>query len=67
MSNQDINSNLGIAEQLNSRRKNQWLEFVKRLFKEKPLSAFGLVIVVVLLVVGVFALQIAPHDYREQV
>jgi len=62
-----MNSDLDIAEQLISRRKNQWLEFLRRLFREKPLSAFGFVIVVMMLVVGVFALQIAPYDYREQV
>ena len=48
------------------KRRNRWLDFVVRLFREKPLAAMGLVIVVVLLATAIFADFIAPYDYREQ-
>ena len=48
------------------KRRNRWLDFVVRLFREKPLAAMGLVIVVVLLITAIFADFIAPYDYREQ-
>ena len=48
------------------KRRNRWLDFVVRLFREKPLAATGLVIVVVLLITAIFADFIAPYDYREQ-
>ena len=53
----------GVAQR---KRRNRWLDFVIRLFREKPLAAMGLVIVTVLLVTAVFADFIAPYDYREQ-
>ena len=53
----------GVAQR---KRRNRWLDFVIRLFREKPLAATGLVIVTVLLVTAVFADFIAPYDYREQ-
>ena len=48
------------------KRRNRWLDFVVRLFREKPLAATGLVIVAVLLLTAIFADFIAPYDYREQ-
>lgn len=39
--------------------------FLKRLFKEKPLGAFGGVIFCFLLFTGVFANFLAPHGYNE--
>jgi peptide/nickel transport system permease protein len=42
------------------------LEFLIRLFREKPLSATGFVIVAVLMLTAVSARGIAPHDYRQQ-
>ncbi len=53
----------GVAQR---KRRNRWLDFVVRLFREKPLAATGLVIVVVLLFTAIFADFIAPYDYREQ-
>ena len=54
---------LGVARR---KRRNRWLDFVVRLFREKPLAATGLVIVVVLLATAILADFIAPYDYREQ-
>ena len=53
----------GVAQR---KRRNRWLDFVIRLFREKPLAATGLVIVTVLLVTALLADFIAPYDYREQ-
>ena len=53
----------GVAQR---KRRNRWVDFVVRLFREKPLAATGLVIVTVLLLTAVFADFIAPYDYREQ-
>ena len=53
----------GVAQR---KRRNRWLDFVVRLFREKPLAATGLVIVVVMLVTALLADFIAPYDYREQ-
>jgi peptide/nickel transport system permease protein len=39
--------------------------FLGRLFKEKPLGAFGGIIFVLLLFTGVFANFLAPHGYNE--
>ena len=38
----------------------------RRLFKEKPLGAAGLIVVLLFLLTGVFANQLAPHDYADQ-
>ena len=58
---------LGIEQDLRRKRLNPWVDFVVRIFREKPLSAVGLVIVSLLLLMAVTAQWIAPHDYREQV
>lgn len=58
---------LGIEQDLRRKRLNPWVDFVVRIFREKPLSAVGLVIVSLLLIMAVTAQWIAPHDYREQV
>ena len=57
----------GLEQQLRRKRLNPWLDFVVRIFREKPLSAVGLVIVCLLLLMAATAQLIAPHDYREQV
>lgn len=53
----------GVAQR---KRRNRWVDFVVRLFREKPLAATGLVIVTVLLMTALLADFIAPYDYREQ-
>jgi peptide/nickel transport system permease protein len=55
-----------IEQKLQARRRNAWLGVLVRLFKTKPLGAFGFVIVALLLLVAIFANLIAPYNYREQ-
>ena len=58
---------IGLDEDLHRKRLNPWVDFVVRIFKYKPLSAVGLVIVCILLLMAVTAQWIAPYDYRAQV
>ncbi len=46
------------------RYRNRLVEFVYRLFTERPLGAVGAVICLVLLFTGIFADFIAPHGYN---
>ena len=48
-----------------NKKKNKFIIFLIRLFKEKPIGAAGLLIVILFLFVGIFADFIAPHDYYE--
>ena len=49
------------------RKRRHWLiEFLVRLFRDKPLGAIGLVVVVILSVMAVFAELIAPYGFAEQ-
>ena len=48
-----------------SKRRPFMLDLVKRLFREKPLGAFGLVVVLILLFAGIFADQLAPYAMNE--
>jgi peptide/nickel transport system permease protein len=48
-----------------TKRRSSLVDFLSRLFREKPLGAAGAVIVVVLLFTGIFAEQLAPYDYAE--
>jgi peptide/nickel transport system permease protein len=61
-------TSIGVALEQKVRRRRQapWLNFLIRLFRDKPLSAVGLVVVVLLLLVAIFANFISPYDYREQ-
>ena len=38
----------------------------RRLFREKPFGAAGLIVVLLFFLIGVFANQLAPHDYADQ-
>ena len=38
----------------------------RRLFKEKPFGAAGLIVVLLFFLIGMFANQLAPHDYADQ-
>ncbi len=49
-----------------SKRPPWWLEFVQRLFREKPLGAAGAVVVLVLIILAVFADLLAPFGFAEQ-
>lgn len=48
-----------------SKPRGPFLEFVHRLFREKPLGAIGAVVCVVFLITGVFSELIAPFGYNE--
>ena len=48
-----------------TKRRSPLVDFLSRLVREKPLGAAGAVIVVLLLLIGIFAEQLAPYDYAE--
>ena len=48
-----------------TQRRSPLVDFLSRLVREKPLGAAGAVIVVLLLLIGIFAEQLAPYDYAE--
>ncbi len=49
-----------------SKRPPWWLEFTKRLFREKPLGAAGAIVVLGLIILAVFADLLAPFGFAEQ-
>ncbi len=48
-----------------ARRPNRVLAFVIRLFREKPLGAFGFIICIIFLFAGIFADVIAPYGFNQ--
>ena len=50
---------------LPARRPNAFLVFVRRLFREKPLGAFGAVVFIVFLFCGIFADLLAPYGMNQ--
>ena len=50
---------------LGAGKKGRLQEFLSRLFREKPLGAAGLIIVIVFLFVGIFANVLAPHGMNN--
>jgi len=48
-----------------TRRPNRVLAFIVRLFREKPLGAFGFIICMIFLFAGIFADVIAPHGFNQ--
>ncbi len=49
----------------NGKRRGFFWDFTVRLFKEKPLGAFGAVIFLIMLFTGIFADWIAPYGYND--
>ena len=47
------------------RRQSRILEFFVRLFREKPLGAFGAIFCIIFLFAGIFADVIAPYGYNQ--
>lgn len=47
------------------KRRSGFLQFNKKLFTEKPLGAFGAIIILILLFTGIFADAIAPYGVNE--
>ena len=56
-----------LTEAVRPNRRHWLLEFVVRLCKEKPLGAAGLVVVVLLGLMAVFADIVTPYAYDEQI
>ena len=56
-----------LTEAVRPNRRHWLLEFVVRLFKEKPLGAAGLVVVVLLGLMAAFADLVTPYAYDEQI
>lgn len=48
-----------------ARQPNRFLSFIIRLFREKPLGAFGFVVCVIFLFAGIFADVIAPYGFNQ--
>lgn len=53
------------SDMVPARRPNAFLAFVLRLFREKPLGAFGAIVFLVFLFCGVFADLIAPYGMNQ--
>jgi len=47
------------------KKRNPFVNFLARLFKEKPLGAAGFIIVLIMLLTGIFADLLAPFGYNE--
>ena len=56
-----------LTDVLRPNRRHWFLEFVVRLFRDKPLGAAGLVVVVLLGLMAVFADIVTPYAYDEQI
>jgi len=61
---------VAVAETIRTPRKRRLpgsgtLSFIGRLFRDKPLGAFGFVICVIFLFCGVFADALAPYGYNQ--
>jgi peptide/nickel transport system permease protein len=63
-----MNSSAGIElprEQVENKRHGFWFDLFRRLVVEKPLGAFGLIIVIILLLTGIFANYLAPFGMNQ--
>ena len=61
-------ANIGTAgqgKQVENKRHGFWYDLFRRLIVEKPLGTFGLLIVIILLLTGIFANFIAPFGMNE--
>ncbi len=55
----------GVTVAASARRPNRFLSFIIRLFREKPLGAFGFVVCAIFLFAGIFADVIAPYGFNQ--
>jgi peptide/nickel transport system permease protein len=53
------------SDMVPARRPNAFLVFVRRLFREKPLGAFGAIVFLLFLFCGIFADLIAPYGMNQ--
>jgi peptide/nickel transport system permease protein len=65
----DMNTNAGTSvpgKRVELKHHGFWFDLFRRLIREKPLGTFGLVIVIILFIVGIFAPLLAPYGMNEQ-
>ena len=63
-----MTTNTGTAvpsKQVEQKHHGFWFDLFRRLIREKPLGTFGLVIVIILFIVGIFANFLAPYGMNE--
>ena len=53
------------SKQTEQKHHGFWFDLFRRLIREKPLGTFGLVIVIILFIVGIFANFIAPYGMNK--
>ena len=53
------------VKQTENKRPGFFLDLLKRMIREKPLGTFGLGIVIILLIAGIFAPMIAPYGMKQ--
>jgi peptide/nickel transport system permease protein len=61
----EITDTSAVIREASARRPNAFVEFFRRLFREKPLGAFGAVICLIFLFAGIFADLLAPYGYNQ--
>ena len=63
-----MTTNTGTAppvKRVEKRRRGIFFDVLRRMIREKPLATFGLVIIIILLILGIFANFIAPYGMNE--
>jgi peptide/nickel transport system permease protein len=50
---------------ITTKKRPLWIDTIIRLFREKPLGAFGAIVTILLILTGIFAGVVAPHGYNE--
>ena len=53
------------GKQVEQKQHGFWFDLFRRLIREKPLGTFGLVIVIILFIVGIFAPLLAPYGMND--
>ena len=59
--------NNSVTQIVGIKRHSSLFSFLKRLVEEKPLGAFGAVITLILLLVGIFANFLAPYGMNQAI
>ena len=53
------------VKQVEKRRHSAFLDFFRRMIREKPLATFGLAIIIILFIAGIFAPLLAPYGMND--
>jgi peptide/nickel transport system permease protein len=53
------------GKQVEQKQHGFWFDLFRRLIREKPLGTFGLVVVIILFIVGIFAPLLAPYGMND--